>query len=555
MRKLFILFFVFIFVSLSNSQTRTINLDSQSNALLLTPSNSKMVNNLTPGQPYNITVSAHNISGTPMQGAFIVMQDTSGEVDARYAPSGNSFEFVPINNSYQFAAFYVDWSTTSDNSGTVTIDINGPTNQTLTIDVKNDAILLDNVTSIVGGLDPNQEYVVSVRDSALSGVLIRGCYFMYEDASGIGYFKYIPSGQAFTFKPSTFTSYQLAPLYVDWSTTSDNSGKIIVDIKPRGNIIQTINLDSQSNALLLTPSNSKMVNNLTPGQPYNITVSAHNISGTPMQGAFIVMQDTSGEVDARYAPSGNSFEFVPINNSYQFAAFYVDWSTTSDNSGTVTIDINGPTNQTLTIDVKNDAILLDNVTSIVGGLDPNQEYVVSVRDSALSGVLIRGCYFMYEDASGIGYFKYIPSGQAFTFKPSTFTSYQLAPLYVDWSTTSDNSGKIIVDISKTTLTDVNSRQEIVNKWLLFQNYPNPFNPITAIKYNIPNESFVTIKVFDVLGEEITTLVNERKSAGNYSINFNGSNLPSGIYFYRMQAIPISRPAESFVSTKKFVLLK
>ena len=83
---------------------------------------------------------------------------------------------------------------------------------------------------------------------------------------------------------------------------------------------------------------------------------------------------------------------------------------------------------------------------------------------------------------------------------------------------------------------------------LEQNYPNPFNPTTNIKYSILKESFVTIKVYDILGKEITTLVNERKSAGNYSINFDGSNLPSGIYFYRMQA-------GSFVSTKKFVLLK
>jgi photosystem II stability/assembly factor-like uncharacterized protein len=90
---------------------------------------------------------------------------------------------------------------------------------------------------------------------------------------------------------------------------------------------------------------------------------------------------------------------------------------------------------------------------------------------------------------------------------------------------------------------------------LEQNYPNPFNPITTIKYSILKESFVTIKVFDILGKEITTLVNERKSTGKYSVNFNASYLPSGIYFYRMQAIPEGRQSGSFVSIKKFVLLK
>jgi parallel beta-helix repeat protein len=83
---------------------------------------------------------------------------------------------------------------------------------------------------------------------------------------------------------------------------------------------------------------------------------------------------------------------------------------------------------------------------------------------------------------------------------------------------------------------------------LYQNFPNPFNLSTKINYSIPKSSFVTLKVYDLLGKEITTLVNERKSAGNYSVNLNASNLPSGVYFYRMLA-------GSFVSTKKFILLK
>jgi hypothetical protein len=81
-----------------------------------------------------------------------------------------------------------------------------------------------------------------------------------------------------------------------------------------------------------------------------------------------------------------------------------------------------------------------------------------------------------------------------------------------------------------------------------QNYPNPFNPVTRIKYQIPELSFVTLKVFDVLGNEITTLVNEEKPLGNYEIQFDATNLPSGVYFYRLQA-------GSFVETKKMVLLK
>ncbi|MHB8579194.1 MAG: T9SS type A sorting domain-containing protein [Ignavibacteriaceae bacterium] len=88
----------------------------------------------------------------------------------------------------------------------------------------------------------------------------------------------------------------------------------------------------------------------------------------------------------------------------------------------------------------------------------------------------------------------------------------------------------------------------LNNYTLEQNYPNPFNPVTTINYTIASKDFVTIKVFDVLGKEIATLVNEEELAGSYSVNFNASKLSSGVYFYRMQA-------GGFVETKKLILMK
>lgn len=85
-------------------------------------------------------------------------------------------------------------------------------------------------------------------------------------------------------------------------------------------------------------------------------------------------------------------------------------------------------------------------------------------------------------------------------------------------------------------------------YVLYQNYPNPFNPLTTIRYSIPTSSFVTIKVFDILGNEIKSLVNEEKSAGNYELGFNASNLPSGVYFYRIQTA-------DFIETRNMVLMK
>ncbi len=84
--------------------------------------------------------------------------------------------------------------------------------------------------------------------------------------------------------------------------------------------------------------------------------------------------------------------------------------------------------------------------------------------------------------------------------------------------------------------------------MLFQNYPNPFNPSTSIQYSVRNRQFVSLKVYDVLGNEIATLVNEEKLAGSYIIQFNAEGLSSGIYIYTLQS------GSNFTS-KKMILLK
>ena len=90
--------------------------------------------------------------------------------------------------------------------------------------------------------------------------------------------------------------------------------------------------------------------------------------------------------------------------------------------------------------------------------------------------------------------------------------------------------------------------EIPTEFALRQNYPNPFNPSTKIKYSVPQSSQVQIKVFDVLGKEIETLLNEEKSAGTYELIWNAANLPSGVYFYQLKA-------GEYINTKKMILIK
>ena len=86
------------------------------------------------------------------------------------------------------------------------------------------------------------------------------------------------------------------------------------------------------------------------------------------------------------------------------------------------------------------------------------------------------------------------------------------------------------------------------EYKLLQNYPNPFNPSTTISYSIPKQSQVTLKIYDILGNEIKMLVNEEKTAGTYKINFNASDLSSGIYFYKLET-------DNYVKCKKMILLK
>ena len=94
----------------------------------------------------------------------------------------------------------------------------------------------------------------------------------------------------------------------------------------------------------------------------------------------------------------------------------------------------------------------------------------------------------------------------------------------------------------------NNNSTLPGNFILFQNYPNPFNPTTIIRFEIPRQSIVTIKLYDLLGREIKTLVNEVKTAGSYSYIFDGSKLSSGIYFYRITA-------GKFAQTKKMILMK
>ena len=98
------------------------------------------------------------------------------------------------------------------------------------------------------------------------------------------------------------------------------------------------------------------------------------------------------------------------------------------------------------------------------------------------------------------------------------------------------------------ITDVDKPEELATEFNLYNNYPNPFNPSTRIKYSVPNTAKVSLKVYDILGREVRTLVNKEQATGTYEVQFTANDLASGIYFYRLQA-------GDHVATKKLMLLK
>ena len=129
-----------------------------------------------------------------------------------------------------------------------------------------------------------------------------------------------------------------------------------------------------------------------------------------------------------------------------------------------------------------------------------------------------------------------PKSYAFTDIPQGGTKFQYRLKQIDTDGKYEYSSVVSINLNSP------------NQYALNQNYPNPFNPSTVITYSIPVSSNVTLKVYDILGRLITTLVNENQQAGSYTVNFDARDLSNGIYFYKIQS-------GNFVAVNKMLLLK
>ncbi|MBE0569983.1 MAG: T9SS type A sorting domain-containing protein [Ignavibacteriaceae bacterium] len=130
-----------------------------------------------------------------------------------------------------------------------------------------------------------------------------------------------------------------------------------------------------------------------------------------------------------------------------------------------------------------------------------------------------------------------PKSYSFTDENVTTGMYKYRLKQIDFDGSSEFSNEIEVAVDFTP-----------KEFVLYQNYPNPFNPNTVISYQLPVSGDVILKVYDVLGNEVATLVDEYKPAGMYEVEFNASALPSGVYFYQLKT-------GNYIQTKKMVLMK
>jgi pectate lyase len=151
-----------------------------------------------------------------------------------------------------------------------------------------------------------------------------------------------------------------------------------------------------------------------------------------------------------------------------------------------------------------------------------------------------------DDADGIGYVQVLENH----FGTSTYVTSPTCDFIVPYPYTMDSTDNIPSIVTNSVRTDVedNATMQLPEIFTLEQNYPNPFNPVTKIEYTIPTANHVTLKIINLLGQVVATLVDEKQEAKRYTKEFDASRFSSGVYFYQINA-------GGFSQTKKMLLLK
>lgn len=200
------------------------------------------------------------------------------------------------------------------------------------------------------------------------------------------------------------------------------------------------------------------------------------------------------------------------------------------------------------------SMVLDLEGSVFGGSNPDPATLNGTYDQ--NGFYLTGNSSTYGDmffsaflGIFVGRLPAVPNpGIDSTVITGAFDDTDIGLNYTVYFTGGSDSAIGVISMKKDQTTDVNPIESNPAYYGLYQNYPNPFNPVTNIQFTIKEKEFVSLVVYDALGNRVATLINEGKHAGNYNIKFNASSLPSGIYFYHLQTTTINQ-------TKKMILMK
>jgi|GEM_PF-3616701 len=406
------------------------------------------------------------------------------------------------------------------------------------IDAKNHCYLIPD-SMIISGLTPGVEHRVTVVANGTISAPMQGLFFMYAEQGGEHKYNFVPIGSSFLFKPIA-GFYQLAPIYVDWSTKNDNSGSMTVSVALSDKYYVK---DSLTKLLLYFNENSGDFAYDSSGNSNN----ASNTGAVITDGRFGKARNYNGSSNWMLVQDANSLDItnqitvemwvypterkminlISKEGAYQFYIF---------DDGTFSLGVYSgyPWHQI----TSNQIVPLNQWSHLAGTFDNTTKKF----QLFLNGMKIKD-----------------------TIDVNASLTASSEPLYIGRNGSANvYHMKGMIDetrISNTTrsfspITSVANFKNIVKSPAVFklsQNFPNPFNPTTTINYDIVQRSPVRIVIYDEIGKEITTLVDGEKEPGSYSVQWNGrdkNNIPvsTGVYYYSVLT-------GQEVQTRKMLLLK
>ena len=197
---------------------------------------------------------------------------------------------------------------------------------------------------------------------------------------------------------------------------------------------------------------------------------------------------------------------------------------------------------------------------LFGNVGDEKAFKIEILNQSSTSIVIDSVTNVYKDQiilnsdfTGKTLDIFIPDSIEILYTPKTVGSFTDTLKVYHSVDGLDNPLLVTIEMNNVAVTDLEEGQSLNNEFKLFQNYPNPFNPSTTIKYSVPQAGIVTLKVFNAIGQEIVSLVNEYKPAGNHSLEFDsrsyaGKELSSGVYFYNIRV-------GKFTDTKKLLFIK